>query len=195
MTVTTLIVAMLGLIAFAWIAWPWLGLAPDATGVQRLAMILPLVTIIISFSPTMTAAVTAETGARGKLSELVLTMVLVADLVLLVLFSLSMQVARVVFGTESADVSAVARFAWEIGGATAFGALVGAMFALYVRYVGREVTLVLIAACALLSQVGTTQNFEPLLAAVTAGLVIENLSAPEGDALRAAVQRGAPRFF
>jgi trehalose 6-phosphate synthase len=192
MTVTTLIVAMLGLIAFAWIAWPWLGLAPQATGVQRLAMILPLVTIIISFSPTMTAAVTAETGARGRLSELVLTMVLVADLVLLVLFSLSMQVARVVFGTESADVSAVARFTWEIGGATAFGALVGAMFALYVRYVGREVTLVLIAACALLSQVGTTQNFEPLLAAVTAGLVIENLSAPEGDALRAAVQRGAP---
>ncbi len=171
---------MLGLIAFAWIAWPWLGLAPQATGVQRLAMILPLVTIIISFSPTMTAAVTAETGARGRLSELVLTMVLVADLVLLVLFSLSMQVARVVFGTESADVSAVARFAWEIGGATAFGALVGAMFALYVRYVGREVTLVLIAACALLSQVGTTQNFEPLLAAVTAGLVIENLSAPAG---------------
>ena len=80
-------------------------------------MILLLVTIIISFSPTMTAAVTAETGARGRLSELVLTMVLVADLVLLVLFSLAMQVARVVFGTESADVSAVARFAWEIGGA------------------------------------------------------------------------------
>jgi trehalose 6-phosphate synthase len=192
MTVTTLVVAILGLIAFAWIAWPWLGLAPEAAGVQRLAMILPLVTIIISFSPTMTAAVTAETGARGRLSELVLTMVLVADLVLLVLFSLSMQVARVVFGTESADVSAVARFAWEIGGATAFGALVGAIFALYVRYIGREVTLVLIAACALLSQVGTTQNFEPLLAAVTAGLVIENISAPEGDALRAAVQRGAP---
>ena len=192
MTVTTLVVAMLGLIAFAWIAWPWLGLAPEATGLQRLAMILPLVTIIISFSPTMTAAVVAETGARGRLSELVLTMVLVADLVLLVLFSLSMQVARVVFGTESGDVSAVARFAWEIGGATAFGALVGAMFALYVRYVEREVTLVLIAACALLSQVGTTQNFEPLLAAVTAGLVIENLSPPQGDALRAAVQRGAP---
>ena len=192
MTVTTLVVAMLGLIAFAWIAWPWLGLAPEATGLQRLAMILPLVTIIISFSPTMTAAVMAETGARGRLSELVLTMVLVADLVLLVLFSLAMQVARVVFGTESADVSAVARFAWEIGGATAFGALVGAMFALYVRYVGREVTLVLLAVCALLSQVGTTQNFEPLLAAMTAGLVIENLSPPQGDALRAAVQRGAP---
>jgi trehalose-6-phosphate synthase/Kef-type K+ transport system membrane component KefB len=192
MTIVTIAVAIVGLIAFAWIAWPWLGLAPDAVGLQRLAMILLLVTIVVSFSPTMTAAVTAETGARGKLSELVITMVLVADLVLLVVFSVAMQLARVVFGTEGAEVNAAARFAWEIGGAIAFGALVGAMFALYVRYVEREVTLVLIAACALRSQVGTTQNFEPLLAAVTAGLVIENLSAPQGDALRAAVQRGAP---
>ena len=125
-----------GSIAFAWLAWPWLGLAPDAAGLQRLAMILLLVTIVVSFSPTMTAAVTAETGARGKLSELVLTMVLVADLVLLVLFSVAMQLARVVFGTEGAEVNAAARFAWEIGGAIAFGALVGALFALYVRYVG-----------------------------------------------------------
>ncbi|MGH9256315.1 MAG: trehalose-6-phosphate synthase [Vicinamibacterales bacterium] len=192
MTVTTLVVAMAGLFVFAWIAWPWLGLDAEAAGVERLAMILPLVIIVVSFSPTMTAAVMAETGARGRLSELVLTMVLVADLVLLVLFSLAMQLVRLVFGVESGDVSGLARFAWEIGGASAFGALVGAVFALYVRYVGREVTVVLIAACALLSQVGTTQNFEPLLAAVTAGLVIGNLSAPQGDALRAAVHRGAP---
>jgi trehalose 6-phosphate synthase len=46
--------------------------------------------------------------------------------------------------------------------------------------------------CGVLSQVGSTQQFEPLLAAVAAGLVIENLSVAQGDALRAAVQRGAP---
>ena len=84
------------------------------------------------------------------------------------------------------------RFAWEIGGAVAFGALVGALFALYMRYVGREVTLVLLGVCAILSQVGNTQEFEPLLAAVAAGLVIENLAVAQGDTLRTAVQRGAP---
>ncbi|MDK0545404.1 hypothetical protein P6O83_15845, partial [Clostridium perfringens] len=77
-------------------------------------------------------------------------------------------------------------------GAVAFGALVGALFALYLRYVGREVALVLLGVCALLSQVGSTQQFEPLLAAVAAGLVIENLAVAQGDALKAAVQRGAP---
>ena len=63
---------------------------------------------------------------------------------------------------------------------------------MYLRYVGREVTLALLAMCGVLSQVGTTQQFEPLLAAVAAGLVIENLSVAQGDALRTAVQRGAP---
>ena len=36
----------------------------------------------------------------------------------------------------------------------AFGVLVGALFALYMRYVAREVTLVLLGVCAVLSQVG-----------------------------------------
>ena len=192
LTITTLAVAIAGLSVAAWLAWPWLGLPVDAGGTERLALILLLVTIVVSFSPTMTAAVTAETGAHGRLSEIVLTMVLLADLVLLVLFSLEMQLARVVLGTADAQVSGLARFAWEIGGAAAFGALVGASFALYVRFVGREITVVLIGVCALLSQVGTVQNFGPLLAAVTAGLVIENLATPQGDALRAAVERGAP---
>jgi len=192
MTGATLAVALAGLFAFAWVAWPWLGIAPAAAGVERLVMAALLVVIVVSVSPTMTAAVTADTGARGRLSELVLAMVILADLALLVLFSVGLQVARSAFGTGGDQVSLLARFGWEIGGAVAFGALVGALFALYVRYIGREIGLAFIGACALLSQVGTTQEFEPLLAAMTAGLVIENLAVAQGDTLRAAVQRAAP---
>ncbi len=192
MTATTLAVAMGALLAIAWIGWPFLGASPDITGLQRLAAAALVALMIVSFSPTMTAAVTAETGARGRLSEVVLAMVILADLALLVLFSLVLQLARAAFNTDVSDVNVVARFAWEVGGAVAFGALVGALFALYVRYIAREVTLALIVMCGLLSQVGTTQQFEPLLAAVTAGLVIENLAVAQGEALKAAVQRGAP---
>ena len=189
LTAITLAVAMTGIGAVVWIAWPWLSIAPSATGLERLAIIMLLVVITISFSPTMTAAVTTETGARGRLSETVLTVVVLADLVILILFSLAMLFARIAVGATTSDgVGLLARFAWEIGGAVAFGVLVGALFALYMRYVGREVALVVIAVCALLSQVGSTQQFEPLLAAVAAGLVIENLSLAQGDALKTAVQ-------
>jgi trehalose 6-phosphate synthase len=192
LTATTLGVAMLGIGLVAWMAWPWLPIEPEATGLTRLAIVALLVVITVSFSPTMTAAVTAETDARGRLSELVLTMVVLADLFLLVLFSLAMLFARVEFGAGAQDgVGLLARFLWEIGGSVAVGVLVGALFALYLRYIGREVTLVVIAVCALLSQLGTSQQFEPLLAAVAAGIVIENLAIAHGDALKTAVQGAA----
>ena len=95
-------------------------------------------------------------------------------------------------GAHGADVSVVVQLAWEIGGAVAFGALVGALFALYLRYVGREVTLVLLGCLRRSSaRWAYTQEFEPLLAAMTAGLVIQNVAVPQGDALKAAIQRGA----
>lgn len=193
MTLTTLAVAMAGLAVVGWLVWRWLPIAPYASGVELLAMLALMAVIVVSFSPTMTAAVVADSGARGRLSDTVLAMVVLADLVLLVVFAVSMQVARVVFdggGWQGAEM--LARLAWEIGGAVAFGVLVGVMFALYLRYIGREITLVLLAVCALLSQVGTTQQLQPLLAAVAAGIVIENLAVAQGDTLRAAVRRGAP---
>ncbi len=192
LTAAILGVAMVGIGVVAWAVWPWLPIAPDATGWTRLVMVVLVAVITVSFSPTMAAAVTTETGARGKLSELVLPVVVLADLAVLLLFSFAMQFARAALEPGSSDgVGTLVRFAWEIGGAVAFGSLVGALFALYLRYVGREVTLAIIAVCAILSQVGTTQQFEPLLAAVAAGLVIENLAIAQGDALKTAVQRGA----
>ena len=75
--------------ACGWVVWPWLPIAPQATGTAKLAMIALMVVIVVSFSPTMSAAVIAETGSRGKLSDFVLATVVLADIVVLVLFSCS----------------------------------------------------------------------------------------------------------
>jgi len=193
-TAWTLAVPIAGLVAVGWFAWPWLPIAPEVTGLPRLAIAALVAVIVVSFSPTMTAAVIADAGGRNRLGELVLAMVVLADLALLVLFATAMQFARAAFSQDAA-VSADAlliRIVWEIGGAVAFGVLAGSIFALYLRYIGREVPLVLMGLCALLSQVGSTQQFEPLLAAVAAGFVIENLAVRQGDTLRTAVRDGAP---
>ena len=193
LTATTLGVAGSVLAVIAWIAWPWLPIAPAAAGVERLAMLAVLVVVVVSFSPTMTAAVIADSGARGRVSDTVLAVVVLADLVVLVLFSVAMEAAREMAGPAGAlGHGALAHLAWEIGGAVAFGVLVGVLFALYMRYIGREITLAVLVVCAVLSQVGSTQQLQPLLAAVAAGLVIENLAVAQGDMLRAAVRRGAP---
>ncbi|MGE3509415.1 MAG: trehalose-6-phosphate synthase [Vicinamibacterales bacterium] len=193
-TASTLAVPLAAFIAIGWLAWPWLPVAPVDTGLARLAIVLLLGISVVSFSPTMTAAVMADAVGRSRLGELVLAIVVLADLALLVSFAAAMQFARAVASPDAFGgvATLLTHVAWEVGGAVAFGVLVGALFGLYLRYVGREVPLVLVGVCALLSQVGTTQQFEPLIAALAAGLVIENLAVRQGDTLREAVRDGAP---
>ncbi|MPY90455.1 MAG: transporter [Luteitalea sp.] len=182
----------IGLWAVYWAAWPWLPLVPEADALQRLALSALLSTVTVTFSPTVTIAVIAESRARGPLAELVLAVVILGDLMLIVLFTLSSEAVRWSLGEAPlAGAGIVSGLAWEIFGSLAFGALVGSIFALYLRGVGREVTVVLLGVCALLSQLGSALHFEPLLAALAAGLVVENIAPPQGDALRDAVERGA----
>lgn len=173
------------------LVWPWLPIAPEIGGLARAALATLLATVTVSFSPTVSIAVIAESRARGPLSELVLALVVLADLALILLFTLSMEGVRFALGSGQAGHGILSGLAWEIFGSFAFGGIVGACFAFYLRYIGREVTVVLLGVAVMLSQVGATLHFEPLLAALGAGLVVENIAPPEGDALRLAVERGA----
>jgi Kef-type K+ transport system membrane component KefB len=173
-------------------AWPLLPLAPQATLMERLAFSGLVAMLVVSYSPTVTIATIAESRARGPLAELVLTVVVLADLTLIFVFALAMQFARTVSEMlPIEDVSLLSRLLWEVVGSLAFGALLGSLFALYLRFVGREVTIVLLGLCLLITSTASALHFEALLVALAAGLVVENIAPPRGDALRDAVERGA----
>lgn len=174
-----------------WLVWPYLPIEPEATGLARLTLAGLLSTVTTSFSPTVSLAVITESRARGPLCELVLALVVLADLVLILFFTLSIESVRFSLGSTSPGHGVLSGLAWEIFGSFAFGGIVGSLFALYLRYVGREVTVVLLGVSAILSQLAGVWHFEPLLAALAAGLVVENIAPPEGDVLRQAVERGA----
>jgi Kef-type K+ transport system membrane component KefB len=149
-------------------------------------------TLIASFSPTVTIAVLAELRARGPFSELTVALVVAADLALIVLFALTMQFARWAAGGDGGhDVSLLMTLTWEIVGSLAFGAIAGSLFALYLRHVAREVTLVLLGLCVLLSELSPVAHLDSVLAALAAGVVVENIAPPRGDALKDAVERGS----
>jgi Kef-type K+ transport system membrane component KefB len=188
----TIAVMFVALFVLFFAAWPWLPLAPAATGIQRAAIAGVLTTLVVSFSPTVTIAVIAESRARGPLSELVLAVVVIADLALILFFTVAMQLVRSTAAVPSSEgIGMFARLLWEIVGSVAFGAMLGSFFALYLRRVGREITLVLLGLCALISGASVWLHFEALLVALAAGMVVENIAPPEGDALRDAVERGA----
>jgi Kef-type K+ transport system membrane component KefB len=121
---------------------------------------------------------------------LTLAVVILADLILILAFTLVMQFVRYAFG-GSGEVGLFVSLSWEIFGSFAFGAAVGAVFAFYLRYVGKEVAVALVAVCGIIAGVGSQLHIEPLLAALAAGLVVENIAPPRGDMLKEATERGA----
>ena len=190
LSATSMAALYVGLFAAFWLAWPWLGIAADLAGIQRLAAVAVLTTLVASFSPTVTIAVVAESRAAGPFTELTLAVVILADLVLIFAFTLVMQLVRYAFG-GAAEVGLMVGLSWEIGGSLAFGAVTGSIFALYLGWIGRELPLVVIGFCALIAGAATAFHLEPLVAALVAGLVVENLAPSAGDPLKEAVEHGA----
>jgi Kef-type K+ transport system membrane component KefB len=188
-------VVMLGtllcLTVLLWAIWPLLPFGAVGSNAARLAAALVTAVLVVSFSPTVTIAVIAETRARGALTELVMAIVIMADLLLILVFALAMQYARWAMSSVPADVGLSVQLSWDILGSLAFGAIVGAAFAAYLRFVARETTLVLLGVCALLAIVAPLLHFELILTALGAGLIVENVAPPEGDELRTAIERGA----
>lgn len=179
-----------GFLAAFWLGWPWLGIDPVLTGWSKLAIVTLMATLVTSFSPTVTIAIIAESRAAGPLSELTLALVILADFALILLFTLSMQFVQ--WATSGAiEGGLLTSLSWKVFGSLAFGSALGALFGLYLRHVGRELTVVLIGLCVVLSELGDHLHFEPVLAALAAGLVVENQMADKGDALKDAVERGA----
>ena len=187
----TILLAYVVLFGLLFAAWPWLPIAPDIAGWQRAAVVAMATSVLVGFSPTVTLAVIAETRARGSLAELTLAVVVLADLVLILMFALSMDATRAAFAAGPDGSALVASLLWELPGSMAFGAMVGALFALYLRWVGREITLVLVGLCAFITGGAQLWHFDALIAAIAAGLVVENLASTEGDVLRDAIERGA----
>ncbi|HTI36991.1 MAG TPA: cation:proton antiporter [Vicinamibacterales bacterium] len=186
----TILLTYLMIFVAVWTAWPWLRIAPGFTGIHRLAASALLTALVASFSPTVSIAIVAEARAAGPFTELTLAIVILADLVLILAFTLIMQFVRVTFGT-AAHVSLFAGVTWEIFGSFAFGALAGGVLALYLAHIGREVAIVVLGFCVVIAGVAEHFQLEPLMAALAAGLVVENLAPSAGDVVKEGVERSA----
>lgn len=191
------VVAMYGILTpLVWLGWRWLGIHAAAIGSERIALALLLTTIIVSFSPTVTIAIITDSRARGPLSEMSLAVVVIADLALIILFTVALQFVRWTTGTaQVSEAGLLARLAWEILGSCAFGAVLGAACIVWLRHVWSEATVALLALCVALSALGPLVHVEPLLAGLAAGMVIENIGQASGDALKLGVDRAALPIF
>lgn len=170
----------------------------DAPTASMIAFAVLFASITVVHSPAVTMALLTETKAGGPVARTTLGVVLVSDVVVVLLFSAALAIARSIAPPTGAESSAPSTLAvvWEIGGAVLVGAALGGAVALYLRFVKRELFLFAIMVAFFGAEIASLMHVETLLTLLTAGFVAENLSRfADGEAIRHAMERSAAPVF
>ncbi|MEM1350502.1 MAG: hypothetical protein AAGI01_18220, partial [Myxococcota bacterium] len=147
---------------------------------DKIAGALLLGVLAVAMSPAATLAIIQETRARGTFTSLALGVVIVADLVLVAMFLFSFKLSELLVSPAGFDMdkllAAVPGIGEEFGFALIIGAVAGVIFILYIRYVEREMLLFTVALIFATTYVTNVFHAETLLAFLTAGFIVQNMS-------------------
>lgn len=152
---------------------------------------LPLVLVVLLFatiltvnSPMATLALLTETRAEGPVAKTSLSIVLVADVLVILLFTVAFSLARGSLGEEGGGASeTLARLLQEVLGSVFAGVVVGAIITLYLRFVKRELVVFAVVAVFATAAVAEALHFEVLLSLLVAGFLVENVAPVRAEPL------------
>jgi len=161
----------------------------NLTILQTLAASLLLGTIATATSPATTIAVITETRSQGKFTDLVLSVAVVKDFVLILLFALFLSLSKPVFSPEQGfDSGILSQILKEVGGSVVLGIAVGSGIILYLKYIKREMTIFILSVAFFTYQISHNYGYHPLLICLVAGFLVENFS-PHGDRFIQAIEK------
>ncbi len=168
-------------------------------GVERfvgaLALTLLLGLVTAARSPSTTIGVVAETRSRGFVTDLIVGVTVILDVVILILVAFVIPTAEMLttpgaqFSLSFARELFVSVFG-SIGTGIFFGLLVGS----YIRWVRGYLPLFLVGVGFVGSLVCRHYDLEPLLAFMIAGFVVENYSAMGEDLIRGLERSAFPLY-
>jgi Kef-type K+ transport system membrane component KefB len=148
-------------------------------------------------SPDLTVAVIEELGAKGPLADVILGVTIVKDVVVIVLFTLTLALVGPLLDPEAVlSAGALLGLAREVGGALVVGAGMGWLFSLYLGddTARRRPPIATFLFAYLIVVVAARLHIELLLTGVAAGFVIENWS-PAGDRMLRGIESVAVVIF
>lgn len=135
-------------------------------------------------SPMVTLAMLTETGARGPLARTTLGVVLVADVVVVLLFTVAFSLAQASLGGPTAGAPAVLlQLLREVLGSICAGLVVGGAVSLYLRFVRQELVVFAVVVVFATAAAASALHFELLLSLLVAGFFVENVAPVRAEPL------------
>lgn len=131
----------------------------------------------IGTSPAIVLAVASETGAKGRLTNLVLGMAVVKDLVVVTVLAVALAIGQGMLDPD-ADVglSSLTHVAEELLGSIALGGAIGGLLLAYIRFIHQQMLLVVVVVVLLGAEATEFLHLELLLVFIAAGFVVRNFS-------------------
>jgi len=161
----------------------------NLTVLQAAAAALLMGTLATATSPSSTIAIITETKSKGKFTDLVLSVAVVKDFVVILLFALFLSLSKPVFFTEQGfDIGLLTQILREVGGSVVLGLIVGGGIILYLKYINREMTIFVLSVAFFTYQISHNYGYHPLLICLVAGFIVENFS-PHGDRFIQAIEK------
>lgn len=134
--------------------------------------------MLVANSPMIVLALLGETRARGPVAKTVLGSVLVADVIVILLFTVALSLAQAVTGEGGGGgiVAAFLRLSRELALSLVAGGILGGLLTLYVRFVERELALFAVILVFATTYAAQAAHFEVLLSLMVAGFLVENVA-------------------
>ncbi len=175
-TVFAVFGAMLALTALLFVMRPFLPVFDSLSTLQSFAVCGLIGVALSAQSPAVVMALLSETRADGPLSRLVLATVVVADLVVVVVYSIVAAVTGGVIGGNIDLRDTVLDVGWELFGSMAFGVVVGVLLGLFVRHVKSGAVMFALLVCVIVAEIGGRVGLDPMVVMLAAGVWLENFS-------------------
>jgi Kef-type K+ transport system membrane component KefB len=171
---------------------------PFLAGLDRRAVFfvaLLFAVLLTVNSPMVTLALLTETRASGPLARTTLGVVLVADVLIILLFTGAFSFAQASLGGAAEATKVMVSLLRGVFGSILAGALVGGVLSLYLRFVKRELILFAVVVVFATAAAAQELEFELLLSLLVAGFLVENVAPVRAEPLVEALHQMAVPVF
>jgi Kef-type K+ transport system membrane component KefB len=159
---------------------------------DAVAVALALGALAAVSSPIVNMALVSEFDARGPLARTLLTVTVLKDVAVAILFTLALAAGKAFARAGALNGAVVASALLDIAGSLAGGAILGVVLAQYLRLVRGDTTLFLVATALVMAEVARLAQLETIIVALAAGFSLEHFAPVESERLRCEWKRGFP---
>ncbi|HEU0032044.1 MAG TPA: cation:proton antiporter [Kofleriaceae bacterium] len=183
MTIFAVIGAMFVITAVVYLTRPMLGFFEGFDLTQSLAVSAMVGVSLSAQSPAVVMALLSEMRSEGPLTSTVLASVVVADLVVILVFSIATAITSSVIGGGIDVLETVLGVLWELLGSMVFGVALGMLIGQFLLSVKSGASLFALLVCFVVAEIGARIHLDPLIVMLAAGIWLRNFSRADASDL------------